>query len=163
MKLFNKEPDDPVDVEVVALTPKGKEKSSKLMLESSLLGAIKQPKSRKIGRGKITWVITCKNHKELTKLTYRAAKSDISIKKFYSFLFKIIRRGNKMCNKGEKGIKKARNWFKKQLLKQKNEELAAKVEGMSDQEFKEYLKVEDRAYMEKFLKKDLVTARRLEK
>ena len=67
MSFFSKKPaipTEPIVLEITALTPPGKAKASKLMLESNLLGALKKPKSTTVKGDKITWIIECKDEKE---------------------------------------------------------------------------------------------------
>jgi len=104
------------------------------------------------------WIIEVKDQKELTQVIKKAAAGEVLIKQFYSGLFKLISRANKLAGKFSKGYK----WIKKYLLRTINKKykgnsgMIEHITNMSDEELKDFLVINDKEEMAKLLSGELI-------
>jgi len=150
-------------LKITCLTPKGKAKKSMNSLKESILGFFKYNKvdeQKILSDHEFYFKYTPKTEKEYNKVIKNAAKCEVTIKKFYSLLIRILSRCNKLANKSSWGLKKARNWVIKRLKKlygdDKDNKFVKDIENQSDEEFKQMLNIEDIKDMQELLKKDLI-------
>jgi len=106
------------------------------------------------------WVLQLDNPKEYTKILEKAARGEMIIKKFYRTLFKLIDRANKLSDKFGKGVGWIRRWIirkvKKQQEKGGDDSIIQQIQEMSDGELRDFIKVTDRAELEKLLGGELI-------
>lgn len=149
-------------LKVTVRTPKGRaEKASKYQADQILgmKNADKIIETKLVNDSKFYWIVQADNDKEIQRITYGAARSEVTIRKFYQTLFKHLARANRLASKFKKGASWARKWLMKQFKKQ--------VQGDESklQSFKDYLdntpdsellKVTDKKDMTRLLAKALI-------
>lgn len=130
-------------------------------------GAKKIIDEKVVSDSEFYWILKVEP-KDMKALTTNAARGENIIRKFYRMLFKTIGR----CNALQKKFKKGAVWIKKQLVKRfrkltesspdDNTEFLASIENMSDEEFGDFIVINDKEAMEKLLAGDLITIKELD-
>lgn len=159
----------PCNLKILVKTPRNQAARCVRTQKDQLLGL---KKSGQIKESKVTahnefyWIVPIKDLGEYDKLTKRLALGENMIKKFYSTLFKLINRVNRLAKK----FKKTGTWIKKYLQK-RIRKMTAKgddqqgmldyLDDMDDTEFKDFLVISDKEEMDKFLKGDLITIKKI--
>lgn len=152
-----------MDVKITVMTPRNQAAKSIKTMKDSLLGFSKAGKVKKeklLADNKFYWIIECADEKELDKIRTKAVRGEVLIKKFYSVLFKVLGRANKLAEKTGKGIQWLKRWLIKRLKKtyQDNSDngMTAQIENMKDEELKEFIRVNDKEEMQKLLNGTLI-------
>lgn len=155
-------------VKIDVKTPKNQAAQCMKTQKSALLGykQLKKVKEEKVvSHDNFYWVLQLENQKELDKVIKRCSLGEVMIKRFYSSLFKLVHRANRLCAK----FGKAKTWIKKWMLKRIKKKYQGDTTGMenyiqnmSDEEFEDFLQIDDEAEMRKLLEGDLITPEILE-
>lgn len=142
-------------LKITVLTPKNQAPSCVNTMKDHILGFTKKVISQNVeSHNRFSWIINTTTEKEYLKILKRAAKAEVLIKKFYSILFKVLDKANKLAKKGDRGILWIRNKIMK-LLRKKGQDTKF-IDSMSDKDLKEFIKVSDREEMKKLLNNDIV-------
>jgi len=136
---------------------------------SALLGYKKEKKIKEeklINDHKFYWVVPYKDDKEYMAMSKRLFRGEIFIKQFYKTLIKTLDRANKLGARFKKGSKWIKRWvvkkFKKQYADNDEHGFVSQVNNMSDEEFQDFIKINDREDMQKLLSGELITTERLD-
>jgi len=105
------------------------------------------------------WILKIDDEKELKQITYKAAMGEVTIKKFYRSLFKLLNKANKLAKKFQKGAEWIKRWIRKTARKRFGEgsEALTKIEEMSDEEITDYIKIDDEEEMREFLDNEIIS------
>ena len=147
-------------LKITCYTPKGKsvacEKEWKKQFPS-----FKKPIKKGIPNdSEFFWIYDFKELKKMYTFQKKCLLAEGGIRKLYRFLIRFFNRCNRLMNKSAWSVKKVRNWMVKRWKKtmkpgdNSNDDQVAKIEAMDDEQFKEYIKIEDLEDMQKFLEKD---------
>lgn len=152
-------------VRVTVLTPKNQAERCVKTQRRALLGYSKDYvvlEEKVVSDHEFFWVVEVDSPSGYAKILEKATRGEVLIRKFYRSLFKLIDRGNKLANKFGKGLGWVRKWIVRKIRKSAEGDLVEQIEGMSDDEFKDFLKVTDRADLELLFEKKLISVERLE-
>lgn len=143
-------------------TPKNQAPACIESQKDALVGVTKRHKIIKqkvISHNRFYWIMRVKDQKEAEGIMRKCSLGEVLIKKFYSALFKLIKRANKLAARSSKGIAWMKRWLKKKLDKVStgNESMKNQIDAMTDEQFIEWLKITDEEPMRKLLKGDLIT------
>lgn len=152
-----------MEVKITVMTPRNQAAKSIKTMKDSLLGFNKAGKVKReklLADNKFYWIIDCEDQKELDGIIKKAARGEILIKKFYSVLFKLLGRANKLAEKTNKGMQWLKRWLIKRLKKtyqdQSDNGMTTQIENMKDEELKEFIKINDKESMQKLLSGTLI-------
>ena len=150
-------------VKVSVKTPKNQAEKCIKTQRAAILG---YSQSKKVLEEKVVsdhefyWIVQVDDPKEYAKILEKAARGEMTIRKFYRTLFKLIDRANKLADKFGKGVSWIRRWIirkvKKQQEKGGDDSIIQQIESMSDDELRDFIKVTDRAELEKLLSGELI-------
>ena len=146
-------------------TPKNQAEQCMKTQKTALLGVKKSKEvleEKLVKHNEFYWIIQVDSDKQEREIIYKCAKGEVTIRNFYKALFKLIHRANKLGDKFNKGYAWMRRWMVKKLKKQmgSDQELIKKVENMSDEEIKDFIKISDKEEMDKLLSGDMITVHR---
>lgn len=153
-------------------TPNNQAKKCIETQKKSLLGLTQSKKvleQKVIKHNEFFWIIECDSEKEREKIIKKCANGEVLIKKFYSVLFHIIGKANKLADKFKKGIGWIRRFLIKRLKKtsqqsatDKENGMIKQIESMSDDELKNFIKIHDRESMQKLLSGAIIKIKEIE-
>lgn len=119
---------------------------------------------------KFYWILEVDGEKDRQKIIKKCAAGEVLIKRFYSALFHIIGKANKLSEKFDKGLAWIRRFLIKRLSKRsqqsttgKENEMIESVRNMSDHELREFIKIHDKEAMQKLLAGELITIEEMKK
>ena len=144
------------------ITPKNQARKCIESQKDALVGITKRKKiieQKVTAHNKFYWIMQVQDQKEYEGIMRKCSLGETLIKKFYSALFKLIRRANSLAAKSSKGISYMKRWIKKRLDKvsQNNEAMKQQIDNMTDEDFIDWLKITDEEPMKKMLKGELIT------
>lgn len=148
-------------IRITVLTPKNQAAKCIESQKKAMLGHAQSKKvidQKLIAHNKFYWDVSYETDKEYFDIVAKCSRGEVMIKRFYKTLFKVINRANNLANKFDKGIKWIKSWIIKRIKKiyVNNPDMEEYINNMTDDEMKDYLKIDDRAEMEKLLEKDLI-------
>lgn len=158
-----------MDLQINVKTPKGQAKSCMKTQRGALLGfkKTKQIKEEKLlSDHEFYWIVPSEDNSETMKIHKRLAKGEIFIKNFYKALFKLIHRANKLATKFGKGASWIRKWMVKKIKKNyqdtgSDDGLVQQIQNMSDEEIKDFIKINDEKEMKELLAGSLIEVKEL--
>lgn len=148
-------------------TPKNQAANCIKTQKAALLGykASQKVKEQKVVQHNLFyWILDLEDEKEMSKITFKCARGEVMIKKFYSTLFKLLNRANRLATKFKKGAGWIRKWINKQLKKhgQADEGMQNHIDSMTDEQLIDFIKVTDRKDMDKLLSGNLIEITRID-
>jgi hypothetical protein len=156
-------------IRVDVKTPRNQAKKCMKTQKMALLGykEIKKIKEENlISHNRFEWVLEIKDQEEMNNIIMKCARGEVLIKKFYSTLFKLVKRANKVAAKFKKGAAWLKRWMIK-TIKKKYEgdsgKLAEYINSMDDKEFQDFLVINDEEEMRALLAGNLIKVEKIEK
>ena len=149
----------PTKIKLIVNTPKNQAERS---IKTQRIGLLGHKQSEKIIEEKIVndhqfyWIIKINDQKDQEDLIKKTARGETMIRAFYSTLFKLISRANKVVNKFQKGTQWIKRWMINKLRRNNQLDFIEKVESMTDEEIKDFLNITDKEEMKKFLEGSLI-------
>jgi len=147
-------------------TPKGQAESCIKTQRNALLGFKKSKQileEKMLSDHEFYWVIPCEDTKEMMKIHKKLSRGEVFIKQFYKSLFKLINKANKLATKFDKGTSWIRKWMIKKLrgtYEEKEEGgLIQQIQNMTDEEIKDFIKINDEREMKLLLAGELITVK----
>ena len=141
-------------------TPKNRAPKAIEYLKDSLLGLVFRPKlieQKVISHNEFYWILDI-NPDDLERINKKIALGEILIRRFYSVLFSVIGRANKLASKFGKGLSWIRRFLVNRLRKvyKKNSDMIEKIEMMTDEELKDYINITDKEDMRQLLDNQMI-------
>lgn len=161
-----------VKIRITVNTPKNQAHKCIKTQRRSIIGLGHQEKvieEKVVKHNQFYWIVKPKDDKDLQRMIKKAAAGEVTIRKFYSGLFHIISKANKLCAKFDKGVEWVRRFIIKRLKKvtqfkgdDDKDNLINKVKTMSQKDLKEFIVIHDKEEMQKMLKGDLIIIEEIE-
>lgn len=156
-------------LKITVWTPKNQAEKSMATNRMALLGikhTRKVVEEKLVAHNQFYWVLEVKPD-DVLDITRKCAKGEITIRKFYSVIFKLIKRANRIAEKSSKAGAWLKRWVIKRLKKmsqgqQENDGLVQQFENMNDDEFNDFIKINDEAEMRAFLEGELIKVEEVE-
>jgi len=149
-------------LKITVKTPKNQAAKCMQSQKEALLG-FKKTKSileeKLINDHEFYWIIPSKDDKETYTIQTRLNRGERFIKTFYKTLIKVLDRANKLATKLKKGTKWIKKWLLKRLKKtyqDPNNGLVKQIEDMSEEELKEFIKINDKEAIQKLMRGNLI-------
>lgn len=149
-------------VKITINTPRNQAEKSMATNRAALLG-IKHGKKiieeKLVAHNQFYWVLDV-GPDDMQDIAKRCVRGEYVIRKFYSVLFKLIKRANRIATRSRKAGEWIRRWVVKRLKKMQQDPeqdgLAKQFENMPEKEFVDFLKVTDEAEVRSFLDGPLI-------
>jgi len=158
---MKKETNTPIYLKVTCLTPKGQAK--KCMREwARQFPSFKKPIKKEIlNDTSFYWIYKFENEKKMLTFNKKVLLAENGIKRTYRFMLKFFLRAYKILNKSAWGVKKTKRWLEKQWKKRFDGESSEinKIKELTDEKFKEYLKINDEEEIRQFLEKEIISTK----
>jgi hypothetical protein len=143
-------------LKITVHTPNGQAEKTMKQQRDALIGMRKKKDlmdERILDDHTFEWIIPAEDEKDMRSITKRLARGEIAIKEFYKAVIGLIFRVNKLVATGQRGIRIGKTMIKKSgLLIEINKD----PKTMSDNEFKEWLKITDLKEMQELLSGPLI-------
>lgn len=143
-------------LKITCHTPKGKAKQCEKEWRKQFPSFKKPIKKAIPDESHFWWIYEFDKEKDLYSFQKKCLLAETGIRKMYGFMIRFFKRANKLMNKSAWTAKKVKNWIIKRWEKtmKGNEDQIERVKLMDEQEFKDYIKINDLEEMEKFLARD---------
>lgn len=151
-------------LKILVKTPKNQAPVCIKTQKAALVGHKTKVKEQKVVKHNLFyWILEVADDKEMSVVTYKCARGEVVIKKFYGMLFKILRRANKLAGKFKKGVYWIRRYMKKQINKHGKSDpgMMNYIDSMSDEQILDFIKITDKEEMEKLLSGPLIKVEQL--
>ena len=146
-------------LKITCLTPKGKAKRCMKDWQKSLMVFNKPIKRGVISDIEFYYIYEFDKLNDMYTFNKRILALQPKIKLVYGAIIRIVKRANKIMNKGRWATKKVKRWFMKRI---RDVDTLSMVDAMSEEEFKDYLAFSDVDDINAFLKKDIIKTEFLE-
>lgn len=147
---------------ITVKTPRNQAERSMAFSRSALLG-LKHSRNvieeKLLGHNEFYWVIET-SEDELQEIMHKCARGEMIIRKFYSIVFKLLHRANRIAEKcGKAGM-----WFKRWIIGrlkkltagQEENGLVEQFENMNEEEFQDFIQISDEEEIHAFLEGELI-------
>lgn len=155
--------DEPFRIKITVKTPKNQAVKCIETQKKAILGFKHKHKvieQKVVSDRKFFWIVQVESYKDIMEIGKKAAKGEILIKKFYSTLFHLVDRANKLDKKFRKGTIWVKGFIMKRLRKIYKDEqggMADAIENMNSKELEDFLNIEDKEEMQKLLSGNLIS------
>ena len=154
-------------IKIRVLTPKNKAEKSVETLKGSLLGLAFKAKIEKqevTAHNEFYWILNI-DPNDLPRIHKKAVMGEVLIRTFYSTLFRVIHRANKLASKFKKGISWIRRFIHARLAKvYKNNDsgMMESFDKMTDEELKDYLNITDKEEIQSLISNQMIFVEELD-
>ena len=150
-------------LKVTCFTPSGKSEKCEHEWRKQFPTFKTPVESKIVNDHEFYWVYGFDKDKDMYNFQKKVMLAETSIRKLYRFMIKFFTRANKLMNKSAWTVKKVKKWLMKMWKKNiaGDEDAVKKMDAMSDEQFKEYIKLEDKDDMELFLEGEIITTKYL--